>query len=211
MQPTRIAILLAALLAASHPARVHAQPATPPAPAAPGDAARSQLMDVYQEYCLDRFPNRDRLIATIAERQFPPAPKADADRALKNRTGQAWVVAKPAGKFLLALWDTPQRGCAVTGTAPDDASTRATFDLIVTMYAGDHELGALGRPPVRPGQIDGTPATLQVIGADPGGQPREAFVNVAIAHPDGTEARLAREWGPPEPPAPAPSLPQSKP
>jgi len=207
MQSTRIAVLLAALLAVARPACVHAQSATPPASTPPGDAARSQLMDIYQEYCLDRFPNRARLLATITDRKFPLASKADADRALKNRTGQAWVVAKPAGNFLLALWDTPQRGCAITGTAPDDASTRATFDLVVTMYAGQRELGALTRPPIRTGQVNGKPATLQLIGVQPDNQPSEAFVNVAVTRPDGTEARLAREWGPPAPPTPDQSKP----
>ena len=217
MPSTRIAVLLAALSAAWHPACARAQPASSPTAAAPaeagpaeagpGETARGDMMDVYQEYCLDRFPNRARLASTITDRQFPPASKPDADRALKGRTGQAWVIARPNTKLLLALWDTPQRGCAVTGTAPDDASARATFDLLVTMYAGEHELGALTRLPIRMGQIGGTPATLQVIGADPGGQPREAFVNMAVTHPGGTEARLAREWGPAEPPA----APQGKP
>jgi hypothetical protein len=179
-----------------------AQASLAPPTAAHAEAAKADMISLYQDYCLDRFPNAQHLLAYIGGRNFPPAPPGVAMRALNGHAGQAWIVTRPSGQFVLALGDAP-RSCVVTGVALNDAGTRAVFDIMVTMYAGAHEYGALSKPPLQTAQLGGKPAFLQVIGALPGGEPRQAFVNMAITNPDGTAmTRLAREVAPPQPPLP---------
>ena len=210
MQNSRMVAALAALMAMGGPACAQT-PSAPPAAAAPAaDPASSDMMSLYQDYCLNRFPNQQRLVKTLDEHPYPPAAKAGADRALQGREGQVWAADQPHGKFLMAVWTKPQRGCAVIGTALNDGSMRATFDITVTVYAGDHELGPLARPPVQAGKIGGAPARMQALILSPASAPREAFINLAIANADHTtETRLVREVGstPATPTPPPPGKP----
>jgi hypothetical protein len=77
------------------------------------------------------------------------------------------------------------------------AMARAAFDLMVNLFATEHEFGNLARPPLQSGTYGGKPATLQTIAAAPEGYQRQAFNNLALTNPDGTTlVRLTRELEP---------------
>jgi hypothetical protein len=202
-------MLRAAVLLLVPAACLLAGAAAPPAP--PNEGARSDMMALYDAVCLDRFPNMASVQAAAAEQHFPAASQAVADRALHGRTGQAWQAHLPHGSFVLAAWTAPKPGCAVTGAIPEDATTRAEFDVMITMFAGEHEVTKLAKRPLGHGTLAGQPADLQVITGTRGGYGAEGFFNVALTNADGTpEARLANELAnappaPPAPPAPHPA------
>lgn len=177
-------------------------------PAPPTEAARSDMMALYDAVCLDRFPNMASVQAAAAEQHFPAATKAVSDRALHGRTGQAWQAILPHGSFVLAAWTAPKPGCAVTGAIPEDATTRAEFDVMITMFAGEHDVSKLAKRPLGHGTLAGQPADLQVITGMRGGYGAEGFFNVAVTNADGTpEARLANELANAPPPPPNPTKP----
>ncbi len=175
----------------------------PPAPDAPAETltpdqeAAQDMLLMYEEFCLDRFPNPDAFQQDVTAHHLIPASAADASAALLGRPGAAWTTTTPHGKFVIALEATPHQGCAVTGPASDDAGIHAAFELAVESFSQAHEFGMLTRPPEQHGKVAGRDATLQIIGATPSGHPKQAFVNMLSSAADGTpRLRLTREFAP---------------
>jgi len=176
----------------------------PPAPDAPADTltpaqeAAQEMLMIYEEFCLNRFPRPDAIQAGIAAHHLSPAGAPQSTDALLGRAGSTWSVVTPKGHYMIAIEAPPHKGCAVTGPASDDEGIHAAFELAVEMYAQAHEYGMLQRPPRETGQAAGRPATIQIVGAMPTDRPREAFVNMESRNPDGsTQLRLSREFAPP--------------
>jgi hypothetical protein len=217
-QPAILARLLSAVLLAAvaqvapapacadpqPPAKTAATSATPPAAATPNsDEARKRMLSLFEEYCLNRLANTESTDNALGQISLPKASAAEAEAALKGRHGTAWSADSADGHFVLTVWGTPIAGCAVTGKIAEDASTRAGFDIVITMYGGSHEYGDLVKRPVRQGQVAGRPASLQLILASPSGTPRQAFANLGVTNPDGTTTvRMVREFQPTRPPSP---------
>jgi hypothetical protein len=205
----------------SPPTGAHAQPpAKPAAPAIQDDAARQDMLRLFETYCLNRLTRTPDTYAAVGPIRFPKAGAAEAAAALKGRKGSAWSADTGHGHFVVAVWANPITGCAVTGNLPGDRGLTAGFDIVVAVYGGTNEYGDLARPALRHGKVDGKPATLQLILAAPSGAPRQAFVNMDVANPDGTVAvRLARELDPsdastsasPSPASPSPATPAKNP
>jgi len=175
----------------------------PPAPDAPADTltpaqeAAQEMLIIYEEFCLDRFPNPAAIQAGIAAHHLSSAPAPQSNDALLGRAGNAWAIATPKGHYAIAIEAAPRKGCAVSGEAADDDGIRAAFELAVEMYAQSHEYGMLQRPPRQTGQVAGRAATIQILGATPADRPRQAFVNMESHNPDGsTQLRLSREFAP---------------
>jgi hypothetical protein len=163
----------------------------------PAQDAAQEMLIIYEEFCLDRFPNPDAIQAGIAAHHLSPATAAQATGALLGRAGSAWAVSSPKGHYLIAVEAPPHKGCAVTGQAADDEGIRAAFELSIETYTQAHEFGMLQRPPRQTGQVAGRDATVQILGATPPDRPRQAFVNMESRNPDGsTQLRLSREFAP---------------
>jgi hypothetical protein len=198
MRLPAIALLLLPLAAA---AQQKAPP--PPSPNDPAETLTPQqqsaqdMLMIYEEFCLQRFPDPDAIQAGVAAHHLAPATPAETATALLGRTGKAWAAATPNGRYLIAFEARPHRGCAVTGSASDDEGIRAAFDLAVQSFASGHEFGMLQRPPLQTGKLAGRDTTLQLIGATPPGRTRQAFVNALSTNPDGSpQLRLTRELAP---------------
>jgi hypothetical protein len=181
------------LLAAAEPRAP--EPGQLPAQTPAQDAAQ-EMIQVYQEFCLVRFPDVQAIEQGAAAHRMTAD---DADKAaamLLGRPGVAWRLTTPKGAYDVAIETGGRQGCAVAGAFADDAGIRASFDLLVSTYAGAHEMGALTRPPLQSGLVKGAPASLQIIGAMPDGRPRQAFVNMATGAGPVMQVRLTRELAP---------------
>jgi hypothetical protein len=187
------------------PIAAYAQDRAPPPPGpndpgevvTPGQAASQEMLVIYEEFCLERFPSAAALQAGIAAHHLSPASAADTTDALLGHPGTAWTIATAKGHYLLALDAPPRQGCAITGRGTDDEGIRAAFNLAVEIFAQGKEFGMLQRPPLQNGHVGGLPATVQIIGATPSSYPRQAFVNTAATNPDGgTTMRLSRVFAP---------------
>jgi hypothetical protein len=197
MRLAAIALLLPLAAAAAEKAP------PPPAPDAPADVltpaqeAAQEMLMIYEEFCLERFPNGEAIQAGVTAHHLSPATAAQTSDALLGRAGSAWAVNTPKGHYLIGIEAPPSKGCAVTGQASDDDGIHAAFELSVEMYTQAHEFGMLQRPPRQTGHVGGRDATIQVIGATPSGRPRQAFVNMESHNPDGSaQLRLSRELAP---------------
>ena len=161
------------------------------------EQAAQDMLRVYEEFCLNRFPNPVEIANGIAAHKLTPATAQDASATLMGRPGQAWALTNGLGRYTLAITTPPQQGCVVTGAVADDESLRAIFSLAVQSFASANDLGKLDSPMLRHGTFENVPALLQLIGTT-GGAPREAFVNLSWVAADGkTHGRLAREFPPP--------------
>ncbi len=163
----------------------------------PAQAAAQEMIRVYEEFCLVRFPDPQAFAAGADAHHMAAASAAQSAEALLGRPGQAWALVTPKGTYLVATESGGRQGCAVSGDVADDAGIRAAFDLLVTTYANAHEFGALDRPPMRHGTAKGQPADITLVGANPDGRPRQAFVNMAAGTGDVLHVRLTREYAPP--------------
>ena len=161
-------------------------------------AAAQEMIQVYEEFCLVRFPDPQSFAAGATAHHMTPASDAQSHQALLGRPGQAWALTTPHATYLVAIESGGRQGCAVSGDVADDAGIRAAFDLLVTTYANGHEYGTLDHPPIRHGTAQGGPADIELIGATPDGRPRQAFVNMAAGTGDVRHVRFTREFAPPE-------------
>jgi hypothetical protein len=199
MRLAAIALLLPLTAAAAEKAPPPPPPDAPADVLTPAQEAAQEMLTIYEEFCLDRFPSPDAIQAGIAAHHLSQAAAPQATDALLGRAGSVWAVATPKGHYAIAIEAPPHKGCAVTGPAADDEGIRAAFELAVEMYAQAHEYGMLQRPPRQSGQVAGRDAAVQIIGASPSDRPRQAFVNMGSHNPDGsTQLRLSREFAPPE-------------
>ncbi len=197
MRLAAIAVLLPLAAAAAEKAPPPPPPDAPAETTTPAQDAAQDMLVVYEEFCLQRFPNGDAIQAGIAAHHLTRATASQASDALLGRAGSAWAVASPKGNYLIAIEAPPHKGCAVTGAAADDEGIRAAFELSVESFAQANEYGMLQRPPRQTGQFAGREATIQIVGATPPGRPRQAFVNMGSRNPDGsTQLRLSREFAP---------------
>lgn len=200
-------LMLAALFSASANAAEGPrapEPGQPPAQT-PGQDAAQKMIQVYEEFCLTRFPSAPAVTEGVTAHRMDAATPEQAAAALLGRAGAAWRLTTPKGRYLVAMESSGRQGCAVVGDVADDAGTRATFDLLVTAFAKAHEFGALQKPPLQQGTVAGAAATLQLIGAAPDGHPRQAFVNMANGSGDAQHVRLTREYAPPAQASAAPA------
>jgi hypothetical protein len=163
----------------------------------PAQAAGQEMVRVYEEFCLVRFPDPQRFEQGAAAHHMVPANDAQSAQALLGRPGRAWQLITPKGSYLIAIESGFRQGCAVAGDVSDDAGIHASFNLLITEYATAHEFGPLDHQPVRHGSAHGEPAEIELIGATPGGMPRQAFVNMAAGSGDVRHVRLTREFAPP--------------
>jgi len=154
--------------------------ATPPPPVA-GRTPGQDVLQVYQEFCLTRFP-----------RLASPAAAADA---LQGRHGKAWTINTEAGgHFTIGIYTAPVLGCIVTGAAPDDDDVRKFFNIDVQGLAAAAGYGKMDFPPLKQIDAGGHKVTLQFIGTL-GDKQRQAFVNAAVVGEDGPpQIRLSREF-----------------
>lgn len=192
------ALLLPVAAAAQPKAPPPPPPDAPPETITPAQEAAQEMIIIYEEFCLTRFPNADAVQQGVAAHHLTVAPAQQTKDALLGRNGEAWNIVTPKGRYTLAVAARPHQGCVVTGPGADDAGIRAAFQLAVESFAQAHEYGMLQQPPLQKGQFAGHDATLQLIGATPSGWPRQAFVNMQSQLPDGAELlRLTREFAPP--------------
>lgn len=169
-----------------------------PAGAAPPDrAGATAMLSIFEEFCLNRYPDMGSVRDGAAAHHLAAATQKQREAAGLGGAGDSWAVPIASADFVLAMAPAPHQGCALAGLALDDSGTRAAFDLMVNLFATEHEFGNLARPPLQSGTYGGKPATLQTIAAAPEGYQRQAFNNLALTNPDGTTlVRLTRELEP---------------
>jgi hypothetical protein len=171
------------------------EPGQLPAQTRAQDAAQ-EMIRVYEEFCLVHFPDPNAVAAGAAAHHMTGATPEQAATILLGRPGSAWTLVTPKGTYGVAVETGARQGCAVSGDVADDAGIRASFDLLVSMFAGGHEFGTLAKPPLQSGLVNKQAARLQLIGATPDGRPKQAFVNMATGDGPVMHVRMTRELAP---------------
>lgn len=168
--------------------------ATPPPPVA-GRTPGQDVLQVYQEFCLTRFPRLEQLKQGVAMHKLALASPAAAADALQGRHGKAWTINTEAGgHFTIGIYTAPVLGCIVTGAAPDDDDVRKFFNIDVQGLAAAAGYGKMDFPPLKQIDAGGHKVTLQFIGTL-GDKQRQAFVNAAVVGENGLpQIRLSREF-----------------
>jgi hypothetical protein len=163
----------------------------------PAQSAAQDMMVIYEEFCLNRFPDRDAFAKGLPLHHATPLEDKSASTVLLGHQGAAWTVVGLEGSYTVALEALPARRCVVTGSAAEDEGVQTVFGILVNSYATAHEFGALQHLPLSQGHVGTSAATLQIITAAPDGRPRQAFVNMGVAQSDGSmRLRLTRELAP---------------
>jgi hypothetical protein len=193
-------LLLITLIAALPVRQAAADPRAPepgqPPEQTPAQQAAQEMMQVYEEFCLARFPDPKAFAEGAAAHHMAPENADQAAKILLGRPGDAWRLTTPKATYDVAIQAGGRQGCVVSGQVADDAGIRAAFDLLVGIYASSHELGTLSKPPLRTGLVKQVPAALQIIGATPDGRPRQAFVNMSTGQGPVMQVRMTREFAP---------------
>ena len=187
-------IAIAAISGASAQTRAP-EPGQPPAQTPAQDAA-GDMIRVYDEFCLARYPDPQAVGAGVIAHHMAAATPEQSAQVLLGRQGSAWRLVTGKGTYLVATEIGQRSGCVVSGDVADDAGVRAIFDLVVTAFAAGHDFGPLDKPPLQRGSVNKQPAQIQIIGVPPGALGRQAFVNMATGDGPVMHVRLTREVAP---------------
>ena len=159
------------------------QAAHTPPKAAP---AAALLLQTFQDFCLNRFPDKASVTKAIAGQHLAPASKAERDQVTLGQGGDAWTIPVPKGSLILTFVQPPGQGCSVAGVVQASDSINSDFDKMVTTFAAGHGLGAVVRVPPHYGRVRGKTATAQLLNVAPKNAARQAFVNLDVLSPDTT-------------------------
>jgi len=189
------AALLLALLG-SGPARADGRAAAVTVP--DDNAAEGELMDVYLDLCLNRFPDAAAFAAGAAARQMRPVPPETVKRYLHDDPGRGWIGASPSGAYVVTIEDPPYHACAVRRMQRPSPTFSTVFQVAVGAWAGMHKIPKLQRlPPVRQ-TANGATIDAQVEGvAGADGKVVQSFMALVTVYPGGqTEVRMVHVFPP---------------
>jgi hypothetical protein len=157
-------------------------------PPAPKPALSEALIEHFEDFCLNRFPNPGLIDQGVAEQKL-----------VRSGTGRAWTGTLGGTPFTLTVQDKPHRSCAVETALEGDAGTQAVFRLLVGNFVSSHELGELREAPVRDAEGKGKHLRLQALLLSPGpGMAQQRFLNGTTSIPGRpAHTRLVREFAAP--------------
>jgi hypothetical protein len=158
--------------------------------------AAEELLDMFREPCLERFPDDSAVESYAKEKNLTPMTEAEIRHLLGTDPGEGWIGQASSRKYLLTVEKPPYHTCAIRRlyTIPPTAVASLYYlDLVVWAAASRH--GTMTQQPPKSMEMEGRPTHVYVYFLrDPDGMTREDFLLFVTDLSDGTYAiRLARQ------------------
>ncbi len=171
---------------------------TPPAklPTQAEKQAAGELLDMFREPCLERFPDDSAVESYAKEKNLTPMTEAEFRHLLGPDPGEGWIGQASSRKYLLTVEKPPYHTCAIRRqyTIPPTA-VGSFYHLDLAVWAAASRHATVTEQPPKSMEMEGRPTQVYVYFLrDPDGTTREEFLLFVTDLSDGTYAiRLARQ------------------
>jgi len=194
----RAAIFSLTLLVAAAATPSHRVQAAGNDPGTSGNSAETELIDVFGDLCLNRFPNEAAFAQGGKGRHLEPMPAEGVKEFLHDDPGRGWFGKTSSGVYVVTIESPPYLACAVRRVQKPSPALQSTFHAIIGNWAAIHKSPTvLNFPPMH--QVKGD-MTINVTAegiAGPDGKPQQTFMAFVTDYKSGqTEVRLVRQFAP---------------
>lgn len=161
------------------------------------DKAGTELVVVFIELCLGRFPDRADLAEGRMSRdtQLSPMTADQVRNYLKDDPGRGWTYQTGTGNYVVTVEDPPYKACAVRRTYATLPGYRLPYHLLVRDWAAtERNTQFQDGPSIKQtrGNLMISGETMTLPASD--SRPAEMFMEIGTLYPDGqVEVRLVRQ------------------
>lgn len=160
--------------------------------------AGAELVGLYTDLCLNRFPDEAKLAAAVRERGMTALGPEAVKQYLHDDPGRGWTARTAAGSYVVTIENPPYHACAVRRLDAAPPSFRDTYQRAVTTWAAAQGRGSLRDYPPMNRTGDGMTINATMSGVPgPNGKPVETFMAFVTTYDNGRiETRLVHQFPP---------------
>ncbi|HWE76689.1 MAG TPA: hypothetical protein VG328_26220 [Stellaceae bacterium] len=169
---------------------VHAQSGAKP-------DAIADVLSVFDQICLKRFPVGSTVDAFVAQNRLSPVSDQDLRAMLGTDPGVGFYAPSPPGPYTLTIELPPYHTCAIRKRFPNQLNVRARFSALLQSWMKTQRGATIKADPTQTAKVGGVDSRVDVFEISIPGI-REAEGIMAIVTPvqgGGSELRLARAIG----------------
>jgi hypothetical protein len=187
-------VVFALLVTLGSPAPAQQSAPVPPPP-------KDEILGLFLDTCLTKFPDDDALKATMASKKYNAMSPDQTARFLKSDPGLGWFVPTASGNYVLTLELPPYHACAIRRVYAKAPELNPAYGLLLATWTATLQ----GKTTLHASP----PQTLTLAGKPPmvamlydmvrTGAPPEKLMAIVTSFPNGSqELRLVRQIPPPQ-------------
>jgi hypothetical protein len=162
-----------------------------PVRAAEPDAV--ELVDMFAEVCLRRFPDDTAVRQFATEKRLDVMPAERLHQLLGTDPGEGWLQNTARGQYVLTVEMPPYHTCAIRKADSKPPDFLVPLSLFLGMWAATLPGANLKQLPVQTAQVGGLPSQVYLWELDYGpGKQAESLMAIVTTKAGKTEVRLAR-------------------
>jgi hypothetical protein len=164
---------------------------------AAADQAVDELVNIFAEACLTRFPDETAIRHYAGENRLAIMPDEQLHRLLGTDPGEGWLQNTSRGQYPLTIEMPPYHTCAIRKAVAQQTVFLPVFSQTLTAWAAKQPGTSLKEMPSQTPNIDGLPSTVYIWELHRGPDTQaEKLIAIVTNFSDGAaELRLARAIG----------------
>lgn len=158
----------------------------PAAVLSPADAGGAELVDLFVDFCLNRFPAAASLDEGAAERKATAMTADQARRYLHANPGRGWIVNTALATYMVTIEDPPSQTCVIRNRYAAALKIQSAYQLAVKSWAATNKIGpVLDERPKPHTDIGLDISAMMTTVPDAAGRPLRHFIVLTTTYPDG--------------------------
>jgi len=178
-----LSLLACAGLALGSPFPVEAQQAS-----SAKNNAQAELMDLFSEFCLTKFPDDGAAAQYANLKGFRPMPEQKLRALLGDDPGAGWLNETAFGTYEVTIKQPPSHTCTVSNRLERAGSVKDAFGTTLSLWVGTRHMGSLGVFPPTEQDVSGRKAELYRWALTRTDGSKESFT--ALVTPAGAESDI---------------------
>jgi hypothetical protein len=154
--------------------------------------ARSELMDLFTEFCLLRFPDDGTAAQYSGLKGFRPMPQEKLRALLGDDTGSGWFHETGYGTYAVTIKQPPSHACTISNRLEKAGDINDAFGTTLLFWVGTRHIGSLGVFPPTEQDVSGHKAELYRWALTRVDGTKETFTALVTPADAETEIRLER-------------------
>jgi hypothetical protein len=162
--------------------------------AAEPDPGAVELMDMFAEVCLQKFPDDTAVRQFAAEKRLDVMPAERLHRVLGTDPGEGWLRNTARGQYVLTVEMPPYHTCAIRKTDTKPPDFLVPLSLLLGMWTATLPGATLMQSPVQTAQVSGIPSQFYSWKLNHGpGKQVETLMAIVTTAAGNTQVRLVRQ------------------
>jgi hypothetical protein len=167
----------------------------PSAGAAPNNAATMELMRVFDDICLKKFPDDTKIAAYAEARHFSPLSPEIISKMLGKDPAVGWTQKGGFGDYVITIERPPFHTCAVRKQFLEMPDIHESFATTLEVWRASLAGAKITERPMQSPAIGGIVAQLYAFAMSAPGAQNEALLAIITPHDGIAEVRLVRGLG----------------